>query len=81
MTVTVYTKDECVQCVRTTKLLEARGVSFEPKNIADPAYLAEAKNLGYLQAPVVVTDEESWSGFRPDKIEELVKRLDAEEGK
>jgi glutaredoxin-like protein NrdH len=27
--------------------------------------------LGYLQAPVVVTDSEHWSGFRPSKIEKL----------
>ena len=25
--------------------------------------------------PVVVTDEDHWSGFRPDKIDELAKRL------
>jgi glutaredoxin-like protein NrdH len=24
-----------------------------------------------MQAPVVVTDQDHWSGFRPDKIEEL----------
>jgi protein involved in ribonucleotide reduction len=33
------------------------------------------KSLGYLQAPVVVTDEDHWSGFRPDKIDELAARL------
>lgn len=29
-------------------------------------------------APVVVTDDEHWSGFRPDKIEALSQRLTAE---
>jgi glutaredoxin-like protein NrdH len=33
------------------------------------------KELGYLQAPVVITDEDHWSGFRPDKISELAARL------
>ena len=28
-----------------------------------------------MQAPVVVTDEGHWSGFRPDKIDELASRL------
>ena len=26
-------------------------------------------------APVVITDEDHWSGFRPDKIDELASRL------
>jgi glutaredoxin-like protein NrdH len=26
-----------------------------------------------MQAPVVVTDHDHWSGFRPDKIEELAQ--------
>ena len=39
----------------------------------DPAALEHVKSLGYLQAPVVVTDEDHWSGFRPDKIDELAK--------
>jgi glutaredoxin-like protein NrdH len=26
-----------------------------------------------MQAPVVVTDQDHWSGFRPDKIEELAQ--------
>jgi glutaredoxin-like protein NrdH len=27
--------------------------------------------LGYLQAPVVVTGNDHWSGFRPDRIKAL----------
>ena len=37
--------------------------------------LEQVKALGYLQAPVVITDEDRWSGFRPDKISELADRL------
>jgi glutaredoxin-like protein NrdH len=28
-----------------------------------------------MQAPVVITDGDHWSGFRPDKIDELAARL------
>jgi glutaredoxin-like protein NrdH len=28
-------------------------------------------SLGYLQAPVVVTTDTHWSGFRPDRIKAL----------
>jgi len=39
------------------------------------AVATSAPLLVYLQAPVVVTDEDHWSGFRPDKIDELASRL------
>ena len=42
---------------------------------ADDAAAEYVKGLGYMQAPVVVTDDEHWSGFRPDKIEALSQRL------
>jgi hypothetical protein len=38
-------------------------------------HIEQVKALGYLQAPVVITDEDHWSGFRPDKIDELASRL------
>jgi len=62
MAITVYTKPSCVQCNATYRAL-------------DSAALEHVKSLGYLQAPVVVTDEDHWSGFRPDKIDELASRL------
>src|SRR5699024_12397226 len=34
----------------------------------DADALAKVKSLGYVQAPVVITSEDHWSGFRPDKI-------------
>jgi glutaredoxin-like protein NrdH len=51
------------------------GVEMSPAADEDPAALEHVKSLGYLQAPVVVTDEDHWSGFRPDKIDELASRL------
>ena len=47
-----------------------------PAEAAKTAQLAkQVKALGYIQAPVVITDEDHWSGFRPDKIDELASRL------
>lgn len=79
MDITVYTKDACKQCDMTKDVLDAKGIVYEVRDLADPVNLAEVKAHGYLQAPVVVTDEDHWSGFRPDKIDELVKRIEAEE--
>ena len=76
MTITVYTKPACVQCNATYKALEKQGVAYEKVDITlDTQARDYVMALGYLQAPVVITDEDHWSGFRPDKINELAARL------
>lgn len=70
--VTVYTKPACVQCNATYKALDKQGVAYD---VVDITEVPEARDyvmaLGYLQAPVVVTGGEHWSGFRPDRIKLL----------
>ncbi|MFV0493584.1 glutaredoxin-like protein NrdH [Mycobacterium sp.] len=72
MTITVYSKPACVQCVATHKALDKQGVTYQKVDITLDA---EARDyvmaLGYLQAPVVVADNAHWSGFRPDRIKAL----------
>jgi len=61
---------------------ELTGVAFSVKVVDDsPEDLEFIKGLGYLQAPVVVVEHPEdgiahWSGFRPDKIDEIVARID-----
>ncbi len=72
MTVTVYTKPACVQCNATYKALDKAGIAYEKVDISiDDEAREYVLALGYLQAPVVVTDSEHWSGFRPDRIKAL----------
>lgn len=72
MSVVVYTKPSCVQCSATFRALDAKGIEYETVNLLENGdALVKIKNLGYLQAPVVVTDLEHWGGFRPDKIAKL----------
>lgn len=74
MTVTVYTKPSCVQCNATYRALDKKGIAYESVDMSqDPQALERVRSLGYLQAPVVVTDGGHWSGFRPDKINELTQ--------
>ncbi len=74
-TVTVYTKPSCVQCNATYRDLDAKGVEYEVVDLTeDETALERVKALGYLEAPVVVTSADHWSGFRPDKISEIVAR-------
>lgn len=72
MSIAVYSKPSCVQCTATYRALDKQGIEYEVFDVsADEKALAAVKELGYMQAPVVVTDSDHWSGFRPDKITEL----------
>jgi len=69
-------KPSCVQCTATYRALDSKGIEYNILDLsADENALEAVKALGYLQAPVVITDEDHWSGFRPDKINELAARL------
>lgn len=78
MTITVYSKPACVQCNATYRALDKKGVAYDVVDITeDAAALARVKDLGYMQAPVVVAGDDSWSGFRPDKIDEVARSAQA----
>lgn len=76
MAVTVWCKPSCVQCSASYSALDSKGIDYQVVDMSqDVDALERVKALGYLQAPVVITDEDHWSGFRPDKIDELAARL------
>lgn len=71
--ITVYTKPACVQCTATKKAMDKAGLDYELVDISlDDEARDYVMTLGHLQAPVVVAGEEHWSGFRPDRIKELL---------
>jgi glutaredoxin-like protein NrdH len=72
MDITVYSKPLCVQCDATQRALNKAGLAYDVIDITEDAdALAAVKLLGYVQAPVVVTSEDHWSGFRPEKVKAL----------
>ncbi|GAA1046464.1 MULTISPECIES: glutaredoxin-like protein NrdH [Rothia] len=72
MSVTVYTKPACVQCNMTYRALDKNGIDYTTVDVTeDAAALARIKELGYMQAPVVIAGDEHWSGFQPDRINAL----------
>ena len=74
--IAVYSKPSCVQCTATYRALDKQGIEYEVFDVsADDKALEAVKELGYLQAPVVVTGDDHWSGFRPDKIQALAARV------
>lgn len=73
MSITVYTKPRCVQCDATKRALNKSGIAYDLVDLTeDELALEQVKALGYAQAPVVVTSNDHWSGYRPDKLKELV---------
>lgn len=77
MTIRVHGfKAGCAPCTATCRALDARGIPYEFIDLdADETALEFVKALGFAQSPVVVTDDDRWSGFRPDKIVELSRAL------
>lgn len=71
--ITVYSTPACPQCTMTKKLLDKRGVAFNAVDVSnDPEALAVIRGLGYTSAPVVVSGETHFSGFRPDALDQII---------
>jgi glutaredoxin-like protein NrdH len=69
---TLYTTPGCPQCMVTEIALEKNGVQYDVVDLATNAEALErVKAMGYMQAPVIETDDDHWSGFQPDKIAAL----------
>lgn len=76
MTITVFTKPQCQQCEATKRRLRDRGITFETVDLSEnPATLTQLVQAGYRQAPVVITPDAAWSGYRPDLIDQLAGAL------
>ena len=74
MSITVYSKPACVQCTATYRALDKAGVEYTVVDISEDLEARDyVMSLGHMQAPVVVTHSENWSGFRPDRINEMVQ--------
>lgn len=72
MTVTLYTKSNCVQCDMTKRVLVREGIEYTEVNLEqDAEAMAMVKEMGYQSAPVVVAGDTHWSGFRAERIKGL----------
>ncbi|MFT9267270.1 glutaredoxin-like protein NrdH [Oenococcus sp.] len=72
--ITVYTKNDCVQCKMTKKFLTSMGADFREINIDQhPEFVAQLKEAGYRQTPVVKIDGlDAFSGFRPNVLKKAL---------
>jgi len=70
--VTVYTLPACVQCDSTKKFLKRNLIEYTEIDISkDQEALQKIRDLGFTQAPVVQFGEETWSGFRFDRLNKI----------
>ena len=73
MTVTVYTKPSCVQCEATKRLMDKLDIAYDTIDITQDIGAYDLLiSKGFRAAPVVITDDDAWAGFNPDKINGLV---------
>lgn len=80
--ITVYTKERCPACRSTERYLNEHEVKYVGKKLVGAKgerLLPESQELinkfrskGYAQFPVVVTQDDAWCGFRPDKLKNLL---------
>jgi glutaredoxin-like protein NrdH len=71
--VTVYSKNNCMQCKMTKRFLSEHNINFTERNINEqPEYVNYLKEKGFMALPVVEADGiNAISGFRPDQLSQL----------
>lgn len=72
--ITIYTKNNCPQCMMTKRFLADKNIPYEEKNIdTEPQYIDWLKSQGFQSVPVVkdLQDKVTIVGFRPDQLKAL----------
>lgn len=79
MTITVYSKPGCVQCMFTKKLLNEKGLEYTELDVtADGTARKMLEDSGKTMLPMVDVFHngrliDRWHGFKDDKIKDLTK--------
>lgn len=73
--ITVYTKDNCVQCKMTKNLLKNKDIKYMEINIEDNDVVrSRLKKQGIKQMPAVFKGAKFlFSGFQPSEVNKLWK--------
>ncbi|ALT81151.1 MULTISPECIES: glutaredoxin-like protein NrdH [Streptococcus] len=69
----IFSKNNCMQCKMTKKLLDKEGADYQEINIDErPDMIDYVKDLGFSAAPVVKAGDIIFSGFQPAKLKEII---------
>ncbi|TLQ10112.1 redoxin NrdH [Lactococcus cremoris] len=70
--VTVYSKNNCMQCKMVKKWLSEHEIAFNEINIDEqPEFVEKIIEMGFRAAPVITKDDFAFSGFRPSELAKL----------
>lgn len=72
----VHTGPGCVQCKQTIRRIEAKGGTVELYDAEQPEfeqYFGSRQLPGVIAVDIRGVAKESWTGFRPDKIDHYLK--------
>lgn len=65
----------CVQCNQTKRILDGQNIPYIEFDLRNHPALADLfKTAGHLTAPVVIAHDQIWSGFRLEKLKDLIRR-------
>ncbi|MDO4634907.1 MAG: glutaredoxin-like protein NrdH [Streptococcus sp.] len=71
--ITVFSKNNCMQCRMTKKFLEENKVDFIEINLDEqPEKIDYVKSLGFTSAPIIEAGDVVFSGFQPKKLKEII---------
>ena len=71
--ITVFGKKGCMQCKMTASIFTDNDIDFDYIDIEDvPGARKYINRLGFQGLPVVICGGASWSGFQPEKINDIV---------
>ena len=71
--ITVFGKKGCMQCKMTASIFTDNDIDFDYIDIEDvPEAREYISELGFQGLPVVICGGVSWSGFQPEKINDVV---------
>jgi len=76
--ITLYTKDNCVQCKASERLLKQLGIEYLEINIEHNEKVRERlKSINIKQTPALFRDGKFlFSGFQPSEVKKLVNDID-----
>lgn len=77
MSIVVWEKPSCVQCMQTKREFDKRGIIYKVRKLT-PKAVEKFLELGLTSAPIVETDAKRWAGFRLEKIKSLEQHLRTE---
>lgn len=71
--ITVFSKNNCIQCKMTKKFLDENGAKYNEINLDEqPEKIDYVKDLGFTSAPVIEANGVAFSGFQPAKLKALI---------